>query len=773
MFWHGWNAYMNHAFPDDELRPLTCDGLERDLIDPSNSARNDVLGGYSLTLVDSLDMFAVLGDQVGFEKYVDKVRKYVSFNVSSTVQVFETTIRGMGGLLSAHLYASTPRLGMAIDGYDGHLLKLAYDLGERLLPSFENPSGIPAPRVNLRHGLANGMAKITPEGEPDVTETCTSGAGSLLLEFGLLSRLTGDPRFEKVARRAFFSIYSRRSDLDLVAMSIDSQTGQWQSPLTGNGASIDSYYEYALKYSILFGDSVFMQVFNRLYRALKSHSFDGWAFRNINYERATVMTRWIDSLASFFPSLMVLAGDIENSIKTHIFYYKIWDTFSALPERWSLLPRGNVSSGNSPVVLEWYPLRPEFIESNYYLYHATKDPMFLEIGRRVMSDLQRYNKVRCGYAGIQDVLSGKLTNRMESFFLSETVKYLYLLFDRDHPLNSEYSNFVFSTEAHPMWYDEDILEHAGHGRFEKLRYMSIQTSADLNTKAENTKTVSSGPSVLKRILQKFIQFIDHLLLLPEVEQYLEEVQNSQQPEPARKLSRSSSSGQRSSRLHGNSSLRYWYEEQCEVPLPWWHMQETSLLNNFYSNVGSRMDLYNLDCMYDFSRPVKNIHSGDEDGSRQPSLLGENFYKRYVNPHTTCLQVGGGGSKRKAASMDLIIAVPQDASRGLVLWRHEGGEIEATSLNGMRVKLVKSRTEINTTNGSNSTNTNTNASTNASTKTDWVLRVVDGIEIGENDILWVHELSSMNRNNEKFIEVMGDGQVFMRGSLVRNIKVIGK
>ena len=178
MFYHGWNAYKDNAFPSDELRPLTCDGLDRDLLDPLNLGRNDVLGNYSLTLVDSLDMFAILGDQQLFKEYVQTAEHYVSFNVSSTVQVFETTIRGMGGLLSAHLYASVPRLGSAIDGYNGHLLSLAYDLGVRLLPAFDTPTGIPSPRINLRSGVNDSLA--------DITETCSSGAGSLLLEFGLL-----------------------------------------------------------------------------------------------------------------------------------------------------------------------------------------------------------------------------------------------------------------------------------------------------------------------------------------------------------------------------------------------------------------------------------------------------------------------------------------------------------------------------------------------------------------------------------------------------------
>lgn len=458
MFYHGWNNYMQHAFPLDELRPLACSGLTGDSNDPSNIHLNDVLGGYGVTLLDSLDMFAMMGEQDQFEKYVNLAINTVDFNRSATVQVFETTIRAMGGLLSAHLYASVPRLNNTISGYNGELLELAYDLGQRLLPAFDSNSGIPHPRVNLRDGVVPIDGKM-------ITETCASGAGSLLLEFGLLSRLTGDPRFEEVARRAFLKLWSRRSHIDLIGMSVDAESGLWQSKITGIGASIDSYYEYALKYYVLFGDDNFYRIFHSMYKSLLHYSYDGWLFRNIDFFAGEVITDWIDSLSAFFPGVQTLAGDLTTAIKHHLVYYKIWKTYGGIPERWSYIEQNTIKA----VALEWYPLRPEFVESNYYLYQATEDPFFLEIGRQAMSDIQTLNRQVCGYAGVQDVRTGNLTDRMESFFLSETTKYLYLLFDKENRLNKEYSNFVFSTEAHPMWYDQDIMKHASVQKYPHIR----------------------------------------------------------------------------------------------------------------------------------------------------------------------------------------------------------------------------------------------------------------------------------------------------------------
>lgn len=212
MFDHGFENYMKHAFPQDEvsislhiagrstqdftrkLRPLTCQGVGHDRVNLANHDHNDVMGDFLLTLIDTLDTFIVLNDPVRFSSSVHLVITHLpSFDLDSRVQVFEATIRVLGGLLSAHLFAEGRGSHLAgpgwtgVKGYKGELLTLAHDLGKRLLPAFHaSPTGIPYARVNLKKGMALG----------ETTETCTAAAGSLLLEFTLLTRLTGDPVFE-------------------------------------------------------------------------------------------------------------------------------------------------------------------------------------------------------------------------------------------------------------------------------------------------------------------------------------------------------------------------------------------------------------------------------------------------------------------------------------------------------------------------------------------------------------------------------------------------
>jgi len=131
-------------------------------------------------------------------------------------------------------------------------------------------------------------------------------------------------------------------------------------------------------------------------------------------------------------------------VETHLLYAALWTRYSALPERWSTAT-GNIDSG-----LRWWGGRPEFIESTWYLFRATQDPWYLHVAEMVVRDIKRRCWTPCGWAGLEDVRNGELKDRMESFFLGETAKYLYLLFDSTHPLNRLDAPFVFNTEGHPL-----------------------------------------------------------------------------------------------------------------------------------------------------------------------------------------------------------------------------------------------------------------------------------------------------------------------------------
>ncbi|XP_059650731.1 alpha-mannosidase I MNS4 [Cornus florida] len=423
MFYHAFNGYMDHAFPLDELKPLSCEG-------------EDTLGGYALTLIDSLDTLALLGDRERFSSSVEWIGKNLQFDINKTVSVFETTIRILGGLLSAHLIASDYATGMKVPSYDDELLHLAEDLARRLLPAFDTPTGIPFGSVNLLHGVDENESKITS----------TAGGGTLTLEFGILSRLTNDPIFEQVAKNAVRGIWARRSKINLVGAHIDVFTGEWTQKDAGIGTSIDSFYEYLLKAYLLFGDEEYLFIFQEAYGAAMHYLFNDPWYVEVNMNSAALVWPLFNSLQAFWPGLQVLAGDIDPAIRTHTAFFSVWKRYGFTPEGFNLATL-SVQHGQKS-----YPLRPELIESTYWLYKATRDPRYLDVGRDMVSSLQSRARCKCGYCHISDVEFHKQEDHMESFFLAETVKYLWLLFDLaagpDNLVENGPYKYTFSTEGH-------------------------------------------------------------------------------------------------------------------------------------------------------------------------------------------------------------------------------------------------------------------------------------------------------------------------------------
>lgn len=447
MFYFGYDNYMAFAWPADELDPIHCTGRGHDHARPDNININDVLGDYSLTLVDTLDTLAVFGDETSFKHAVNTVIRTVSFDRNTTVQVFEVTIRMMGSLLSAHLIASDESrlLGdFFMPDYEGQLLDLARDLAARLMPAFEGTAtGLPYPRVNLRAGVLPGT----------INETCTAGAGSLILEFGLLSRLTGDPIYASLARRINRILWRMRNEqTGLLGNVVDIQTGAWTGHVAGLGAGLDSFYEYMLKAFIMFGEQEDLHMFNEAYAAIQSNMRRGRVactgpargehpiYVNVDSRDGSTANSWIDALQAAFPAVQTLAGDVEEAICHHLLYFGLWRKFGVLPERYNWMSK-------SPDVA-FYPLRPELAESTYHLYRATRNPYYLHVGVEILESIDEITRVECGFATVHDVRTRELEDRMESFFLSETMKYLYLLFDDANPVNVHGERFIFSTEGH-------------------------------------------------------------------------------------------------------------------------------------------------------------------------------------------------------------------------------------------------------------------------------------------------------------------------------------
>ncbi|XP_063823250.1 ER degradation-enhancing alpha-mannosidase-like protein 2 [Ostrinia nubilalis] len=439
MFQHAYDSYLRYAYPYDELRPLSCDGV-------------DTWGSYSLTLIDALDTLAIMGNYTEFNRVVDILLQKKNFDSDINVSVFETNIRITGGLLSAHLLSY--KTGAKLEpGWpcNGPLLRLAEDVAQRLIAAFDTTTGMPYGTINLRSGV--------PPGETSVT--CTAGVGTFIIEFGTLSRLTGDPLYEEVALNALKALYHHRSPIGLVGNHIDVMTGRWTAQDAGIGGGVDSYYEYLVKGAILLEKpelmSMFLEARQSIDRYLRKDDWFVWA----TMLRGHVTLPVFQSLESYYPGLLSLIGESDTAMRIIHNYHSVWKQYGFTPEVY------NLGTGEASTARESYPLRPELIESIMYLYRDTRDPILLQMGEDILRSIQHSAKTNCGYATIKDVRDHRKEDRMESFFLAETTKYLYLLFDPDNFIHNpgvhgtvintpngecvvDVGGYIFNTEAHPI-----------------------------------------------------------------------------------------------------------------------------------------------------------------------------------------------------------------------------------------------------------------------------------------------------------------------------------
>lgn len=422
-FLHAWNGYKKHAWGHDDLKPL------------SKTHHDWYAQPLLMTPVDALDTMILMG----LKDEADATRKHIGenlrFDKDIEVQNFEITIRLLGGLLS----------GYQMTG-DKRLLNLAEDLGKRLLPVFNSPTGMPYRYVNLKTGKTS-----KPISNPAET-------GTLLVEFGTLSKFTGKSIYYDKAKRALVETYKRRSKIGLVGEWINVETGEWTKTDSHISGAIDSYYEYLLKCWLLFGDRDCKRMWDESIVAINKYLAEegelimhGHPVDNISlgkalwYGHADMNTgvrgaRTYGALDAFFPAVLALSGDLKRAQRLQVSSFHMWNVAGIEPEEYDYRAGLITSPG--------YPLRPEIVESTYYLYQYTKDPDYRRMGEKLWRDFVQHCRTEAGYAALKSVITKEKADSMQSFVLAETFKYFYLLFSPDNTL--DFRSVIFNTEAHPI-----------------------------------------------------------------------------------------------------------------------------------------------------------------------------------------------------------------------------------------------------------------------------------------------------------------------------------
>ncbi len=410
-FLHAWHGYRSHAWGHDDLRPV------------SKRGHNWYARPIYFTPVDALSTMLLMGLTAEADSTREFIAANLTFDHDQEVQVFEITIRHLGGLLSA--YQSTG---------DRRLLALADDLGRRLLPAFDTPTGLPYRYVNLRTGAVRDSLSNPAE------------TGTLLLEFGTLARLTGTPVYYDRAKRALTATFDARSEIGLVGNRIDVRTGQFTSRRSHIAGGIDSYYEYLLKCDRLFSDPDCRRMWDASIGPLNRYIADStsvpgelWYGVSDMDTGARVATTF-GALDAFMPGMLALGGDLGRARRLQESAYRMWRLHGIEPERFDYTTNAVTSAG--------YPLRPEIVESAYILHHYTRDPRYREMGAAMFEDFVRYCRTDAGYTTLRSVVTKEKGDEQQSFLFAETFKYFYLLFSPPETL--DFDAVTFNTEAHPL-----------------------------------------------------------------------------------------------------------------------------------------------------------------------------------------------------------------------------------------------------------------------------------------------------------------------------------
>ncbi|XP_068104857.1 endoplasmic reticulum mannosyl-oligosaccharide 1,2-alpha-mannosidase isoform X2 [Hyperolius riggenbachi] len=437
-FRHAWTGYKQFAWGHDELKPIS-------------KAYNEWFG-LGLTLLDALDTMWIMGLKEEFQEAREWVATQLTFNKNVDVNLFESTIRILGGLMSTYHLTK-----------DAIFLEKAKDIGTRLLPAFNTPSKVPYSDVNIGKGTAHPPRWTSDSTVAEVT--------SVQLEFRELSRLTGDDTFRKVVDHVTQHVHGLSGKRDgLVPMFINTNSGQFSHlGVYTLGARADSYYEYLLKQWIQSGkkEAMFLEDYMQAIEGVKTHLLRKSQPNGLSFVGELSHGHFspkMDHLVCFLPGTLALGAhngltsdhmEIAVSLMETCFQmYKQMET-GLSPEISHFFLHG--SNGGKDIDVKPADrhnlLRPETVESLFYLYRFTGDTKYQDWGWEILQNFNKYTRVPTGgYTSINNVqnpLNPEPRDKMESFFLGETLKYLFLLFSDDVDL-LHLDKFVFNTEAHPL-----------------------------------------------------------------------------------------------------------------------------------------------------------------------------------------------------------------------------------------------------------------------------------------------------------------------------------
>uniref|UniRef100_A0A8C7P2T8 alpha-1,2-Mannosidase n=1 Tax=Oncorhynchus mykiss TaxID=8022 RepID=A0A8C7P2T8_ONCMY len=432
-----WDNYKSFAWGKNELRPLT-----------RNGHIGNMFGGLrGASIVDSLDTLYIMGLMDEYNDAKEWVETSLDLNSNGEASLFEVNIRYVGGLLSAYY----------LTGEEMFKRKVMV-LGEKLLPAFNTPTGIPRGVINLGSGTSWSW------GWASAGSSILAEFGTLHLEFVHLSELSNNGIYTEKVMNIRKLLNKIEKPHGLYPNFLSPVSGNWVQHHVSIGGLGDSFYEYLIK-SYLMSDKTDEEAKKMYYSALEAieanlvqKSPGGLTY--MAEWRGGILDHKMGHLACFSGGMVVIGADDGAPEKRQHYLDLAAEITHTCHESYSrsatkLGPEAFRFDGGAEATAtrlsdRYYILRPEVIESYMYMWRLTHDPKYREWGWEAVEALEKHCRVEAGFSGIRDVYAQTVShdNMQQSFFLSETLKYLYLLFSDDDLLPLE--DWVFNTEAHPL-----------------------------------------------------------------------------------------------------------------------------------------------------------------------------------------------------------------------------------------------------------------------------------------------------------------------------------
>ncbi|KAL3145318.1 hypothetical protein ABBQ38_001578 [Trebouxia sp. C0009 RCD-2024] len=432
---HAWGNYVTYAFGHDELMPRSLRG-------------KDPFGGLGATILDSLDTLWLMGMKAEYQQARDWVAHDLNFTRPYEASVFETTIRVVGGMLSAYELSQ-----------DRMFITRAEELVGRLLVAYDTPTGIPY------NSIALDTLKVQ---NPTWTRhsSTLSEFGSEQLEFAKLSMHSGNSSYADKAESVIRYLYEQHPDKGLMPLYLNPKTGRFTTTKLSLGALGDSYYEYLLKMWLLKGRTPADDMYRSMWERAMDEMIEKLVFTSIpdnltyvaEFDRKRVKHK-MDHLVCFVPAMLALGSHMGAVTGDKADQYMqlaekltetCWQMYATQPT--GLSPEYVLFQKGRPMrsAVHVYLLRPEAVEAFFVLWRLTGNTKYREYGWGVFQAIEKWCKVEHGYVGLRDVRKAppKHDDTQQSFFLAETLKYLYLMFGSKDEISLD--EWVFNTEAHPL-----------------------------------------------------------------------------------------------------------------------------------------------------------------------------------------------------------------------------------------------------------------------------------------------------------------------------------